>query len=259
MKHLLCRPYGRDMPEMGHIKTEKLPLRRKIGDARGAAGGELMMLGYSELPRRSLRPQSGTVVHLLSIMTNIFDALFERNLRLGASLDWEVLFHEPALQQYWSYFQAFLAPYGRKDAVFAQFEQYVQAGYVQHVANLKRGLNLSYEEVLRQVAYDSADHIRLMMDLIVLFNAYPLEPQIQTRYYSLGILMNHADDLADLEHEMANRAPNLMLALLPSPMRQSAFMILSEPARSETSDGVWPALPKPLARRWEEWLGIGWG
>ena len=42
----------------------------------------------------------------------------------------------------------------------------------------------------------------------------PLEPD-QARCHNPGMLTGHADDLADPEYVMANRAPNPMLTLFP--------------------------------------------
>lgn len=213
--HFIRRPYRQSVPALGY---KKLPvtLRRRGRDSLYDALFLLLLQCLAKFTQISLyHPSTGQMLFFLSGMLASFDGCLEKRFQTGASLAFEDVLAELAVQERLQILRRYLHLYGAEEPIMNHLRQMFADHYETYIVALKRTQqDLVFEDVFACAHADSGIELCCLMEIAALFNGITLDEQARKDFYLFGMLGKFADDWIDIKRDLREGSPNLFYTLL---------------------------------------------
>jgi len=215
--HYVSQRYRRDIPAIGYVLPRLYKWQWRWHGAMYDTMYNILLDGYTELTGLKVIPATGQMLFFLIELTRCLDKHLDSLLgnNDNPSLALEEILEIPALKEQLTIFRCYVEQFGRAEPIFVYLKGLFTEHYERHILNLKTARQSGqFEDILTVAHIDNGGWLRVVMEVVRLFNAHELESTVLDDYYLLGMAGKFADDMADLLQDIDKGYLNLLYALL---------------------------------------------
>lgn len=211
--HYYMKPFRRDIPRIGYVAPIKtVHLRRR--DAFLDAFYDTVLKAYKEHTGLEILPTTGQMLTLFRDLMGAMDETIEDLLRSDALTDVSSVVRQPGLQGPQILFRSYLGLFERSEPVLSHVSAVLDRYLPTYFSDLTAARQKPGLDILLRTAYVEAGYIRLLMEMVALFNGHPIEDAVMQDFHAFGMVGRFADDLLDFSRDLERDDPNMLRALL---------------------------------------------
>ena len=251
-RHLIYRPYFRDIPEVGYA----FPKERKDRRLRMALYGamyNILLDGYQELSGSSLRAETGQFLFLVIDMTKKLDEFLDNQLDLQHLPQLQETLATPSVGTQIDLLRRYVETKHCAEPVFDYLNRLFGDHYDNYVQSLvrARGAN-DFDAALTAAQIDTGIWLAAVIDLVAMFNGNAMEADAREEFYWLGMVGKFADDMVDISRDVAQKRLNLIHMLIQQQSDELANLYTAIDNKVRLSAKWWKErAPKTFSRYFE--------
>jgi hypothetical protein len=218
-RHVIYRPYRQSFPHINY-KHPQVSIRERFTDSTMDTIYTLMLDGYTELVKLDVRNGTGLLLKfLIEDLMRPLDELLEDELTRCNAVDIDELLESPKLKNPCDTLRDYTGIYGTSEAVINHLEDLFSSLFEDYWNVLTKADNTrEFEDVLDTSKFQAGILLSSIMEVVHLFNRHDfsrdVQQDLQHNFYSLGMVVQFADDMVDLIGDIKRERINLLYALV---------------------------------------------